>query len=77
MLFTRAGLEQASSELTAAAQRPHDSPGRPGGRPVLRHRRQPDRPGGGLHVRQRRHSLSAADAGTGTGTARVIGIDAT
>ena len=47
MLFTRDGLEQASSEGTVQARRRPVRRRQPGGRPVLRHRRQPDRAGPG------------------------------
>ena len=47
MLFTRAGYEQSSSEAIAALPGRPAQPREPGRGPVLRHRRRPDRPGGG------------------------------
>ena len=46
MLFTRAGYEQSSSEAVAG-YRAGRSAREPRRGPVLRHRRRPDRPGGG------------------------------
>ncbi len=48
MLFTRAGYEQSSSEAIAGYRAgPPREPREPRRGPVLRHRRRPDRPGGG------------------------------